>query len=171
MAWGWCLSLRGKRFDYLRTRWLTFISWSNRRCICSRCSFSFRLSTAWARCCSFCRRRRSRSSWRLCVSMNIHVWGIRHDLYGLLVLPVIPKLHDTVSIKLVFWNVSVFFCPYNGSQSGLVASFVFCRQVWNDRTVSKWQNSYIWVTVPLRWIFGNTCDPGAQKSSVTGVYL
>ncbi len=48
------------------------------------------------------------------------------------------------------------FCPYNGSQCGLVTSFVFCRQVWNDRTVSKWQNSHFWATVPLRWTFETT---------------
>ncbi len=101
-----------------------------------------------------------------CVSMNIHVWGILHDPYRVTCVTGNPNIAWHRFYQTCILKVSVFFCPYNGSQSGLVASFVFCRQVWNDRTVSKWQNSYIWVTVTLRWIFGNTCVTLEHKTSL-----
>lgn len=49
---------------------LTFISWSKRRSIWSRCDSSFVLSAAWARWASFCISRSSRSSCRLQVRIR-----------------------------------------------------------------------------------------------------
>lgn len=43
----------------------TIISCSKRRSICSSCSWCLLFSWAWFLCSSFCRRRSSRSSWRL----------------------------------------------------------------------------------------------------------
>lgn len=57
---------------------LTFISWSNLLCIWSLCSLSLKLSSAWARCCSFCSRRSSRSSWRLRICQHTTLYHSRH---------------------------------------------------------------------------------------------